>query len=168
MATPNSEQPNIKVPKMPMYQSHKQVRALRIADYILLDRILIFVDKRYPAIQIDEKMVARYEPKPGDYYVVYPDGYAAISPAEAFESGYTLLQEYPYPTKFTSAALIKAAADEPIFVLRGRDAFAAWTIEQWANQAQSLQVPANKVESAKEIAGAIRVWQAVNGCKRPD
>jgi len=25
---------------------------------------------------------------PGDYYVVYDDGYASISPREAFEAGY--------------------------------------------------------------------------------
>jgi len=28
---------------------------------------------------------------PGDYYVVYEDGYKSISPAKAFEEGYTLI-----------------------------------------------------------------------------
>lgn len=33
-------------------------------------------------------MFARMRPIPGDYYVVYDDGYASISPRKAFEEGY--------------------------------------------------------------------------------
>ena len=33
--------------------------------------------------------VSRYMPKPGDYFVVYDDGYESYSPAKAFEEGYT-------------------------------------------------------------------------------
>lgn len=34
------------------------------------------------------QMFARYVPVAGDYYVVYEDGYASISPRQAFEQGY--------------------------------------------------------------------------------
>jgi hypothetical protein len=36
----------------------------------------------------DEKMTARYQPQIGDFWIIYPDGYQAISPHEAFVTGY--------------------------------------------------------------------------------
>jgi hypothetical protein len=32
-------------------------------------------------------------PLPGDYLVIYEDGYRSISPAKAFEDGYTRIAE---------------------------------------------------------------------------
>ncbi len=34
------------------------------------------------------RMTARYQPKAGDYWVIYEDGYQSISPKAAFEAGY--------------------------------------------------------------------------------
>jgi len=36
-------------------------------------------------------MTARYTPVPLDYWIVYPDGYEAISPRQAFLEGYTAI-----------------------------------------------------------------------------
>lgn len=86
------EDKNILIGEMPLYQSHKQVRALKIVD--LEDdghgsvTMLLEGDRRRVA---SEGLFARYTPKPGDYYVVYADGYESISPAAAFEEGYTLV-----------------------------------------------------------------------------
>lgn len=73
--------------QMPQYQSHKKVWALKI---LSVDGAkLIFEDKRFAPAIADFKMFARYTPVPGDYYVQYDDGYRSISPAKAFEEGYT-------------------------------------------------------------------------------
>lgn len=73
--------------EMPKYQSHKQVWALKIESVHGLT--LSFVDPGYANINVDPKMFIRYTPVAGDYYVVYDDGYKSISPAKAFEEGYT-------------------------------------------------------------------------------
>ena len=39
-------------------------------------------------IKVTRSLIARGEPKPGDYYVRYADGYESWSPAKAFEDGY--------------------------------------------------------------------------------
>ena len=42
-----------------------------------------------------EYMIRARAAKPGGYYVRYPDGYESWSPAEAFEDGYTLVEDDP-------------------------------------------------------------------------
>jgi hypothetical protein len=75
--------------QLPQYQCHKKVWALKIS---AVERdTLSFEDGRYAPIQCEDGMFARYTPKSGDYYVVYDDGYKSISPAKAFEDGYTRL-----------------------------------------------------------------------------
>ena len=79
--------------EMPRYRSHKEVHALQIA---VIDGIagenrfrLTFFGGYAPRI-VDASVVSRYMPNPGDYFVIYDgDGYESISPAAAFESGYT-------------------------------------------------------------------------------
>jgi hypothetical protein len=73
--------------EMPRYQCFKKVHALKIKE--ISDNILTFTDHTYAPIEADREMWARYTPKPGDYYVVYEDGYTSFSPAKAFEEGYT-------------------------------------------------------------------------------
>ena len=73
--------------EMPRYQSHKTVWALKIADVNGFN--LSFADEGYAPIDVDPKLFMRYTPVKGDYYVVYDDGYKSISPAKAFEDGYT-------------------------------------------------------------------------------
>lgn len=73
----------------PRYQSHKRVRALKIAK---VDGLTIVPeDTRFAPIDVDSVMFIRYTPVAGDYLVLYDDGYKSFSPCEAFEGGYTLI-----------------------------------------------------------------------------
>ena len=45
----------------------------------------------FAPVTVAAEVVSRYFPTTGDYYVVYADGYKSISPAKAFEEGYTRL-----------------------------------------------------------------------------
>jgi len=92
---------NNEMAQMPQYQCHKKVRALKIetlkhtgtqeheSDGSLL---MIPENKLYEPFILDAKFVSKHNPKEGGYYIVYDDGYASFSPAQAFESGYTLLE----------------------------------------------------------------------------
>lgn len=75
--------------KMPRYQSIKKVWALQI--HTKDGNTLHFVDERYAKKECDPALFSRYIPVPGDYYVVYEDGYESISPRKAFEEGYVAL-----------------------------------------------------------------------------
>ena len=74
------------------WQSHKTVRAAKILQIFANDDMEL--DARDPRTELcvvvrpADKMFARYRPDSGDYYVVYDDGYAAVSPRSAFEQGY--------------------------------------------------------------------------------
>jgi hypothetical protein len=76
--------------EMPRYQCHKQVHALKIA---MIEGPgpwkITPEDARYAAFECPPEMFSRFTPMPGDYYVVYDDGYKSFSPAKAFEEGYT-------------------------------------------------------------------------------
>ena len=87
--------------EMPHYRCHKEVWALKI-ERVQLDtddaRIegretdgsaRLFVEGPYSTVRVDAEYVRKHQPLSGGYYVVYKDGYASFSPAEAFESGYT-------------------------------------------------------------------------------
>lgn len=79
---------------MPMYQSHKRVWALEIDTVGIpnLDdgnsRKLTFREEGYAPVIAPAEMFSRYEPVPGDLYVVYADGYQSFSPRKAFFEGY--------------------------------------------------------------------------------
>lgn len=91
---------------MPGYQSHKKVWALKI-EKIEFDRDLDHnkgyetdgsatitpVEDGYAPFEVDHAYVSKHDPKAGGYYVVYDDGYKSWSPAEAFEAGYTLIED---------------------------------------------------------------------------
>lgn len=90
--------------RLPRWRSHKIVHAAKIVD-IAPDQLWIELDVS-PQVFValssvglrdaDDlmrvapapNMFARYMPVIGDYYVVYEDGYASISPRQAFEEGY--------------------------------------------------------------------------------
>lgn len=81
--------------EMPRYQSHKQVWALKIksiSEGAQNDEfaVLAFDDERYAPITVSADWHYSHKPEVGGYYVVYKDGYASFSPADAFESGYVL------------------------------------------------------------------------------
>lgn len=86
--------------QMPLYQCHKQVWALKI-EHVQetygggrgerTGAILHINDGNFSPIAVDAEYVNRCKPRDGGYYVVYQDGYKSYSPADAFESGYTLI-----------------------------------------------------------------------------
>jgi hypothetical protein len=83
--------------EMPKYVSHKTVWALEIASVEHKSDgsgnwRLEFVDKGYAAMSAPAEMFSRYQPKAGDYYVVYVDGYKSFSPRKAFLEGYTKVE----------------------------------------------------------------------------
>ena len=53
--------------------------------------------------QVTPAWMAKNSPQVGGYYVVYEDGYTSFSPADAFESGYSLKAAEPQQT-FTRGA----------------------------------------------------------------
>lgn len=79
--------------EMPRYRCHKEVWALKIkrVDFLEGEGRIHPVDTRYAPFMVDKEFMNKHEPRPGGYYVVYKDGYKSFSPAEAFESGYTLI-----------------------------------------------------------------------------
>jgi hypothetical protein len=56
------------------------------------------------------------------------------------------------------SVLQRAHEDEPVFVLRASDLLASWTVLVWARLAALNGAPAEKVESALEIARAMQEW----------
>jgi hypothetical protein len=88
---------------LPQYQCHKKVWALKVKQVLVHDPAggdpgvefagghLIFEDERYAPRPFDAKFWERHKPKDGDYWVQYEDGYQSMSPAAAFENGYTLI-----------------------------------------------------------------------------
>ena len=92
---PTEEGAGAAVMEMPWYVSHKKVRALEI-DEVVRSGIgvsgegrLWFRDIGYGPTDVPSEMFSRYTPVPGDFYVVYADGYKSFSPRKAFLEGYT-------------------------------------------------------------------------------
>lgn len=71
-------------------------------------------------------------------------------------------------TKHDSDCLENAADDEPIFVLRAQDALAQLIVEKWADLAESLNCSPAKVNKARDVAAAMRMWAISNETKLPD
>ena len=82
---------NDAAPELPRYLCHKEVQAARITGVEWKPGEKVYVlhldggvqVKKHPAWQ--DKFGATV----GSYYVVYKDGYSSVSPAQAFEEGYT-------------------------------------------------------------------------------
>lgn len=78
------------VEEMPVYVSHKKVRAGEITHYERNDsslKISVYMKDIGP-IDVDPIVLHRYRPMPGDFLVQYEDGYVSISPRKAFLEGY--------------------------------------------------------------------------------
>lgn len=74
---------------LPWYISHKKVQALLITK--VDGRRLTFKEPGYAPLDAPPDMFARYTPVPGDFYVVYRDGYQSFSPGKEFLEGYVHL-----------------------------------------------------------------------------
>lgn len=96
--------------EMPVYRCHKRVWALKIktvaahasGDPLVSDAEfegsvafqgahLVPCDGDFSPLYVPADWYRKHKPSAGGYYVVYEDGYSSYSPAEAFESGYTLV-----------------------------------------------------------------------------
>lgn len=103
--------------ELPRYKSHKTVWALAIAAIHALPNpdqsgnsvaasygaTIVPADERYAPFDVSAEYVMKHNPEPGGYFVRYADGYASYSPAEPFESGYTLIDTGPSSAPSTSA-----------------------------------------------------------------
>ena len=90
---------------MQLYQSHKTVRAFKITaieDTFTNDdpesvdvpaAVTLKSSDPDVSVEVDSDYRSRHQPRIGGYYVLYSDGYASWSPAEAFESGYSIIDE---------------------------------------------------------------------------
>ena len=81
---------------LPQYRCHKVVRAAEIIGVRSVnDRTsLLCLNTGGCSMihtQVPTTMFARYTPVKGDFYVIYDDGYASISPRGPFKEGYDLL-----------------------------------------------------------------------------
>lgn len=81
--------------EMPHYRCHKEVHALKIKTIDILengDAVIMPAEEGFASFQVSADYVTKHNPQAGGYYVVYEDGYESWSPADAFESGYTLIE----------------------------------------------------------------------------
>lgn len=78
--------------------------------------------------------------------------------------------------KRAGRCLINSAEDEPVFVLTGRDIFAAARVREWADAVEAYyartggttDAVTGKVKDARRIALAMDAWRAEHGAKVPD
>lgn len=79
---------------MNIYTCHKKVKAFKIKNIdASVPGTEYFLENDGVWVPVSLGWYSKHQPKIGGYYVVYEDGYTSYSPAEAFESGYTLTQE---------------------------------------------------------------------------
>lgn len=81
--------------EMPLYRCHKEVRAARIMSVADDTPTIVLGLSNGAMVEVTVKWWDSKHGKVGGYYVVYEDGYASFSPAEAFEDGYSALVEVP-------------------------------------------------------------------------
>lgn len=83
------------------YRSHKEVLATKIASltfgydatYDAAVHLLIPADTNLAPIPVTQEYLGKHNPVAPGYFVVYPDGYESWSPVEAFEGGYTQIED---------------------------------------------------------------------------
>lgn len=81
--------------EMPKYQCHKQVWALKIKEVKVASdgtAVITPAEAGFADFDVESSFIEKHSPKPGGYYVQYAGGYESYSPAEVFESGYSLLK----------------------------------------------------------------------------
>lgn len=79
------------------YRCHKEVYAMKIGEFSAPtadgDVIILPADPHNNRRVVACKAyMDKHRPTIGGYYVMYEDGYESFSPAQAFESGYTLIE----------------------------------------------------------------------------
>lgn len=77
--------------EMPLYQCHKQVRALQVKEVKLHKDGAVEVDvveEGFAPVIVTAEWFGKHKPVSGGYLVRYGDGYLSFSPQTAFETGY--------------------------------------------------------------------------------
>lgn len=99
MTDPKPVQSDVDPTSMKEYRCHKIVRAAKINAvdgrrvwvYVAADPSLPADTLSIGAFDAPDDWIAKHRPEAGMYLVIYEDGYRSVSPAAAFESGYTEL-----------------------------------------------------------------------------
>ncbi|MGK9174121.1 hypothetical protein KXR87_12950 [Yokenella regensburgei] len=81
--------------EMPRYQCHKKVWALKIkAIKVMTDGTGVITPEEdgFGDFDVESWYIEKHLPQAGGYYVQYEGGYESYSPAEAFESGYSIIK----------------------------------------------------------------------------
>ena len=104
--------------ELPKYRCHKEVWAFKIEEIVYNedsnndDMIVFGVNSE--AVDVDREYMHKHKPQEGGYFVLYKGGYRSYSPADAFESGYSLIEKAPAvsrPTAPTDIELLKTATE---------------------------------------------------------
>lgn len=77
------------------YTSSKHVLAGEITEVVDAGCYVKERDGRIVLRLFADNMTARYSPVPGDYWIIYSEGYQSISPRAAFLEGYTMMDDSP-------------------------------------------------------------------------
>jgi UDP-N-acetylglucosamine pyrophosphorylase len=79
------------VEKLPLYQCHKKVRALKIKKMEPTDygEIITPEDPNFDPFFVNSAYVKKHAPQAGGYFVLYADRSESFSPAKAFEEWYS-------------------------------------------------------------------------------
>ncbi len=86
-----AEMHNLPTDQMAEYQSIKKVKAGRIIEVVPAGCYVENADGSAVLRTYPPKMTERYQPVVGDFWVVYGDGYQAISPKAPFDEGYVVI-----------------------------------------------------------------------------
>lgn len=73
------------------YQSIKLVLAGEITEVVPHGCYVKNMDGTATLREFVAKMTERYQPRVGDFWVVYEDGYQSLSPRHAFVNGYVVI-----------------------------------------------------------------------------
>lgn len=83
----------MKETELPQWKCHKVVRASKIQKVMLTtDGAELVLE--HGSVRVDKAFMTKHKPQVAGYFVRYADGYESVSPREAFEEGYTLLEEH--------------------------------------------------------------------------
>lgn len=184
--------------EMPRYQCHKKVWALKIKEVIkhahpdpkaddeafeaseaFQGAHLMPEDTGFAPIPVDAAWYRKHNPQTGGYYVVYEDGYTSYSPAEAFESGYTLEADRSSRMNFGQALqAMKAGQKMSRSGWNGKGMFvylvpaASYPVQAGAAKShfgEGAMVPYNAYMAIKNVDNTVSTWvPSVNDCLADD
>lgn len=166
--------------EMPRYKCHKIVSALKIVSVwpLMVDggthadgRLWIHPEAPYHGFPVTAEWAAKHDPQPGGYFVVYDDDYTSFSPAEAFEAGYTLIEESGVPSTVEGAvdtlvdkwsaedrATIQTLSPEVVHHTAGMAMRNAWGLWDGDSTIKRDAVERYSIAHADDISGLIFTW----------